>query len=120
MFDPYPENATVPMIHPIIGYLASLWDVTPNKNQFFDAIDLEDIAAACKAKEPLKNYEEFQLADLTSFVNDRICPEQRWWLQPAALGISDGAGMLSNTSDILPVIGSLTCAQIWPTQASST
>ena len=101
MFQPYPDDEKVrlPQYHPIIKYLATLWDTTNEKDQLFNNINLSTIAAMCMEKTFPKGYEELSTPDLTPFVNDRIPPRQRWWLQQAACGVADAdddAGMLSN------------------------
>ena len=86
MFAPYLEGVQVPHYHPIISYLALLWDETPDKEQFYNSIRLKDIATKCKEATFLKEYNEFSQEDLTGFVAQQIAPEDRWWLRPDALG----------------------------------
>ena len=86
MFAPYLEGVQVPHYHPIISYLALLWDEMPDKEQFYNSIRLKDIATKCKEATFLKEYNEFSQEDLTGFVAQQIAPEDRWWLRPDALG----------------------------------
>ena len=91
MFQPYPDDKKVrlPQYHPIIEYLATLWDTTDKKEELFNNINFTTIAAMCTEKTFPKGYEQLSTPDLTSFINDRIPQEQRWWLQQAALGVAD-------------------------------
>ena len=104
MFQPYPDDEKVrlPQYHPIIEYLATLWDTTDEKEELFNNINISTIAAMCAEKTFPKGYEHLSTPDLTPFINGRIPPEQRWWLQQAALGVvdaDDDAGTLSKALD---------------------
>ena len=104
MFQPYPNDKKVqlPQYHPIIEYLATLWDTTDEKEELFNNIDVSTITAMCAEKTFPKGYEQLSAPDLTPFIKDRIPQEQRWWLQQAALGVADAdddAGTLSKALD---------------------
>ena len=104
MFQPYPDDKKVqlPQYHPIIEYLATLWDTTDEKEELFNNLNFSTIAAICTQKNFPKGYEQLSTPDLTPFVNDWIPPEQRWWLQQAALGVTsadDDAGTSGKTLD---------------------
>ena len=90
----------VPSYHPIISYLALLWDETPDKEQFYNSIRLEGIATKCKTATFLKGYDEFSQADLTGFIAQRIAPEDRWWLRPDALGEVETDGDAGTLHDL--------------------
>ena len=90
----------VPHYHPIISYLALLWDEMPDKERFYSAIRLEDIATKCKEATFPKGYDEFAQADLTDFVVQRIAPEDRWWLRPDALGEVETDGDAGTLHDL--------------------
>lgn len=112
MYDPYPHGVTVPHFHPLIEYLATLWDNTPEKENFYDAISFKEIAAKCAEKPHPPGYDEFSKSDLTSFVNGRVPPERRWWLRPDALGVVDGDGDAGTFSNMWQYIGYLCNAHI--------
>src|ERR1700744_668223 len=123
MYDPYPEGVRLPLFHPIIGYLARLWDATVDKNEFYDAINLSEVAAKCGEAKRMKGYDEFKVPDLSPLVKDQIQPEHRWWLSPAALGMEGGdgdAGASHNTLSSLGIVVMLTHLQIWLMQRQKT
>ena len=103
MFQPYPNDKKVqlPQYHPIIEYLATLWDTTDEKEELFNNIDVSMITAMCAEKTFPKGYEQLSTPDLTPFVNDRIPPEQRWWLQQAALGITSADNNVGTSGKML-------------------
>ena len=82
MYNPYPHGVKVPQFHPIIEYLATLWDNTLEKENFYDTINFKEIAAKCAEKPHPPGYDEFLKSDLTSFINNQVPPEQQWWLRP--------------------------------------
>jgi hypothetical protein len=123
MYDPYPDGVKLPLFHPIIGYLARLWDATMNKNEFYDAINLSEVAAKCGEAKTMKGYDEFKVPDLSPLVKSRIRPEHRWWLSPAALGMEGGDGDAGTSRTTLRgsgIIGILTHSQIWLMQMQKT
>ena len=52
MYDLYPDGVKLPLFHPIIGYLVSLWDTSMDKSEFFDMINLSEVAAKCGEVKP--------------------------------------------------------------------
>lgn len=101
----------------MLEYLAELWEATPDKKRYYDAISLSDIAVECHRygmKHP-NCAQVLAMPDLTGLLH-RIPRESQWWLLPGSLGIlaaEEDAGMLGNTSGISGDVVTLTQSQIW-------
>ncbi|KAN0134639.1 hypothetical protein V8E53_007424 [Lactarius tabidus] len=75
-----------PQYHPLIKYLAELWEATSEKTQVFNDIQLRDIVWACEglAKQHPETMKLYTKANLTALVS-RIPAQNQWWLPPLPL-----------------------------------